>query len=244
VPSGWTGDGWSTVPESGSSRLASWARQAWAVALKDLRIEVRGREVVNSIVPFAGTLLVVFGLGFGPGRAALETAAPALLWLAVLFAGVLALERSFEAEAEDGALEGLVLAPADRSAIFAGKVVAVSVQLAVLEALTFLGTAFLFDLAPRDVLVVVAALLLGTLGLAGIGTLFGAIASGARARRALFPLLVLPLATPVLVAGVRTTQLAVTGTAGEAVSWLGILMAFAAISLSLGALGIEHLMED
>lgn len=221
-----------------------WARQAWAVTLKDLRIEVRGREVVNSIVPFAATLLVVFGLAFGPGRAALQAAAPALLWLAVLFAGVLALGRSFEAEADDGALEGLVLAPADRSAIFAGKVLAVSVQLVVLEALTFLGTAFLFDLTPRDALVVVAALLLGTLGLAGIGTLFGALASRARARQALFPLLLLPLAVPMLLAGVRTTQLAVTGPTGEAASWLGLLLAFAAISVSAGALGIEHLMED
>ncbi|MGH9168387.1 MAG: heme exporter protein CcmB [Acidimicrobiia bacterium] len=224
--------------------MATWARQAWAVTLKDLRIEVRGREVLNSIVPFAGTLLVVFGLAFGPGRAALQVAAPALLWLAVLFAGVLALGRSFEAETEDGALEGLVLAPAERSAIFAGKVLAVSVQLAVLEALTFLGTAFLFDLTPRDGLVVVAALLLGTLGLAGIGTLFGALASRAQARQALFPLLLLPLAAPVLLAGVRTTQLAVTGPTGEAGSWLGLLLAFAAISVSAGALGIEHLMED
>jgi heme exporter protein B len=225
--------------------VSIWVRQAWAVGLKDLRVEVRGREVTNTIVPFAATLLVVLGLAFGPGRIALRSAAPALLWLAILFAGVLALRRSFEAETEDGALEGLALSPADRTAIYAGKVLAVSLQLIGLEALTLLGTAFLFGLAPSDLPLVLGAFVLGTVALAAIGTLFGALAVRARAREALFPLLLLPVSIPVLLAGIRATELAMGGpTTSGAGSWMGLLGAFASLSVSAGFLAFEHLVED
>jgi heme exporter protein B len=187
---------------------------------------------------------VVFGLAFGPGRTALRSAAPALLWLAVLFAGVLALRRSFEAETEDAALEGLVLAPADRTAIYVGKVLAVSVQLIGLEAVTLFGTTFLFGLAPADLPLVLGAFALGTVGLAAIGTLFGALAVRAQAREALFPLLLLPLSIPLLLAGIRATELAMSGPTGGAASWIGLLGAFAAFSVSAGLLAFEHLVED
>lgn len=221
-----------------------WPRQLWAIATKDLRVEVRSREAANSVVPFAGTLLLVFGLAFGPGRTALQTAAPALLWLAVLFAGVLLLRRSFEAEAEDGALEGLVLSPADRSWIYLGKVLAVSVQLVVLEVLTLVGAAFFFDLALGDGLLVVGTFMAGTGGLAGVGVLFAALAARARSREALFPLLLLPVVVPVLVAGIRAVELAVAGDGAAAGSWLALLVAFAVLSVSLGTLAFYHLMEE
>src|SRR5437867_12728069 len=109
--------------------------QAGAIAGKDLRIEVRGRYAVGLIVPFAGTLLIAFGLSLGPGRTLLRETAPGLLWLAMLFASVLAFRRSYESEGEDGALEGLVLSPVDRAAVFLGKAAAVAAQLLVLEVL-------------------------------------------------------------------------------------------------------------
>src|SRR5919197_6106681 len=99
------------------------------MAAKDLRIEVRGRYALASLVPFAGTVLIAFGLSLGPGRTLLRQTAPGLLWLAVLFASVLAVRRAYEVEAEDGALEGLALAPVDRAALFLGKAAAVAVQL-------------------------------------------------------------------------------------------------------------------
>ena len=99
----------------------SFIRQSAAVAAKDLRIEIRGRHALGVVLPFACTQLIAFGLSVGPGRLLLEETAPALLWLAVLFASVLAFRGAYEAEGEDGALEGLLLAPIDKAAVFAGK---------------------------------------------------------------------------------------------------------------------------
>ncbi len=215
------------------------------MAAKDLRIEVRGRYGIGVVLPFAATLLIAFGLSLGPGRTLLRDTAPGLLWLAMLFASVLAFRRSYESEGEDGALEGLLLSPVDRAAVFLGKAAAVAVQLVVLEVLVVLLVAGLFglSLAARPVQLA-GALVLGTVGLAAVGSLFGVLSESPRAREAVFPLLVLPLATPVLVAGVKATELATTGPGGEAASWLGLLVAFDLLFLAAGTLVFGYLLED
>lgn len=223
----------------------TFLRQAAAVAAKDLRIEVRGRYALGAVLPFAATLLIAFGLSLGPGHALLQETAPGLLWLAVLFAAVLAARRSYEAEGEDGALEGLLLATIDKAAVFLGKAAAVAVQLFLLEAAVILLVTGLFGLSlGREPAVLVAAFGLGTVGLASVGSLFGMLAESPRAREAVFPLLVLPLATPVLIAGVRATALATAGRGGEAGSWLGLLVAFDLAIVAAGSVVFGHLLED
>ena len=223
----------------------TFARQALAVAAKDVRIEVRGRYAAGTALPFAATVLIAFGLAVGPGRSLLRQTAPGLLWMATLFAAVLSFRRSFEAEGEDGALEGLLLAPVDKAAVFLGKAAAVAIQLLVLEVAIVLMVSALFGLSfATDVWVLAAALLLGTIGLAAVGSLFGVVAESPRAREAVFPLLVLPLVTPVLLAGVRATSLAVAGLGSQAGPWLGLLIAFDVVFLAAGTLVFEHLMED
>lgn len=220
-------------------------RQAVALAGKDLRIQVRSRHGLGSVLPFAGTLLVAFGLSLGPGRSLLEQTAPGLLWLAVLFASVLSFRQAYLIEAEDGAIEGLRMSPFDRAAIFLGKAVGVAVELVVLEAVVLVLVAALFGLSLAKAPAVLAgAFLLGTVGLSGIGSLFGALSESPRTREAIVPLLVLPLATPVLVAGVKATELASAGRAGEAGSWLGLLVAFDVVFLSVGMLVFGQLLED
>jgi heme exporter protein B len=220
-------------------------RQASAVAWKDLRIEVRGRRVLASVLPFAVTLLLAFGLSLGPGRTFLQRTAPALLWIAVLFSAVLASRQAYQVETEDGALEGLVLSPVDRAAVFLGKAAGVTAGLLALEAVVVLLVVLLFDVnlgtAP---LVLVASLVLGTVGLAAVGSLFGVMATAPRARDAVLPLLVLPLATPALLGGIRATDLSASGAAGDAASWLGLLVAFDLIVLALGTLVFGYLLED
>jgi heme exporter protein B len=221
------------------------ARESLAIAAKDLRIEIRGRYATGTVLPFAATLLVAFGLSIGPGRTLLRETAPGLLWLAVLFASVLAFRRSYEAEGEDGALEGLVLSPVDRGAIFLGKALAVAAQLLALELVAVLLVSALFDLSfGRDPGTVAAAFLLGTAGLAAIGSLFGVLTESARARESVFPLLVLPLAVPVLIAGAKATAIAATGVGGNAAQWLGLLAAFDAVVIAAGTLVFGSLLED
>jgi heme exporter protein B len=223
-------------------------RLAGAMAAKDLRIELRGRYAVSMALPFAATLLIAFGLSLGPGRTLLEATAPGLLWLAALFAAVLLARRAYESESEDGALEGLVLAPVDKAAVFIGKAVAIAGGLLALEAAMVAMVVVLFGLPVAGnrggMLVLVAALVLGTVGLSAIGSLFGVLAVVPRAREAVLPLLVMPLATPVLLAGTRATALATAGLGAQAGSWLGLLVAFDLVFVAAGTLVFEHLLED
>ena len=219
--------------------------QTLTVAGKDLRIEMRGRYALGAVLPFAGTLLITFGLSLGPGRTLLQQTAPGLLWLAVLFASILAFRQAFQAGAEDGALEGVLLAPIDKAAVFLGKAAAVALELLVIEAVVVTIVTAMFGLSLGDApLVLAGAFVLGTIGLAAVGSLFGVLAESPRAREAVFPLLVLPLTTPVLVAGVKATELAATGRGGEAGSWLSLLVAFDLVVLGVGTLVFGHLLED
>jgi heme exporter protein B len=222
----------------------TFLRQAVAIAAKDLRIEVRGRHALNGVLPFAATVLVAFGLSLGPGRSALRATAPGLLWLAVLFATVLGVRQSFRSEADDGAMDGLVLAPVDKAAVFAGKALAVVAQLLALEVVVVALVAVLFGLSLADPVALAFALTLGTIGLAAVGSLFGVLEESAKAREAVFPLLVLPLSIPVLVAGVRATELAAAARGGEALPWLSLLVAFDLVVVGAGTLVFGHLMED
>ena len=209
-------------------------RQAAAIAGKDLRIEVRGRYALGAVLPFAATLLIAFGMSLGPGETLLRETAPGLLWLA-----------AYQAEGEDGALEGLALAPIDRAAVFLGKAAAVAVQLWALEVAIVLLVSGLFGLpVGRGVGVMMAGFALGTVGLAAVGSLFGVLEESPRAREAVFPLLVLPLATPVLLAGVKATALATAGRGGQAGGWLGLLGAFDAVFLAAGTLVFGYLLDD
>lgn len=221
------------------------AAQTLEVAARDLRIELRARHVLGVILPFAATLLIAFGLSLGPGRSVLEETAPGLLWLAVMFAAVLAFRGSYEAETDDGALEGLLLSPADRGALFLGKAAAIVVQLLFLELVVTGLVIILFGISlGNDVPILVATFTLGTIGLAAVGNIFGVLTASARAREAVFPLLTLPVAIPILIAGVKGLALAQADRAPEAVSWLGLLLVFDLIYLSVGMLLFGSLLED
>ncbi|HEY1330387.1 MAG TPA: heme exporter protein CcmB [Actinomycetota bacterium] len=224
--------------------MSLW-RGAVAVAAKDVRVEVRGRHAFGTVLPFAATLLIAFGLSLGPDRTLLQQTAPGLLWLAMLFASVLSFRRSYEAEGEDGALDGLLLAPIDKASVFLGKAAAVVLQLLALEIVVVLLVVALFGLSiGANAGVLAAAFVLGTIGLAAVGSLFGILTESPRAREAIFPLLVLPLCTPVIIAGVKATALATSGSGSEAGSWLGLLVAFDLVFLAAGTLVFEYLMED
>ena len=220
------------------------AGQASVIARKDLVIEVRGRHALGTLLPFAATVLISFGFAFGPGRDVLDRVAPGLLWMAVLFSAVIASRRAYQVESEDGALEGLLLAPIDKAAVFLGKAAAVTLELLALVLAVLVLVVLLFDLSVESPLLMVSAFVLGVVGLAAVGSLFGVVAESARTREAIFPMLVLPLVAPVLIAGVRATDLAANGPASEVRSWLGLLAAFDVVFLSVGVLVFGYLLED
>jgi heme exporter protein B len=167
------------------------------LARKDLLLELRSRDTVPAMLLFVVSALVVFRFAL-PGEAS-DVAATGLLWIAVLFTALLALTRAFVAEREQRVLDGLVLAPCDRSAIWLGKGVSVLAFLLVAEAIALPAFALFF--APVTG-AMVAAFALANLGVATVGTLLAAVAAASRARELLLPLLFLPLAIPIIVGGV------------------------------------------
>jgi len=172
--------------------------------------------------------------------------APGVLWVTVTFAGVLGLGRAFARERDRRTLDGLLLAPVDRSALYLAKVAASFVSMLVVEAVAVPAFIGLFNVSVSLPLLVVG-LLLGTLGLAGVGTLFAAIAAHTRAREVLLPLLLFPIQVPVILATVKTTGAAIHVPGVEppdVTQWLGLLIAFDALFLSLSTILFEYVIEE
>ncbi len=167
------------------------------LARKDLRLELRARDTLPAMLLFVVSTLVVFRFALPEG--ADDVAAQGLLWVALVFTALLGLARAWAPEREGGALEGLVLAPTDRSAIWLGKSASVFIFLCALDAVALPAFALFF--APVN-LSTVAGVLLANLGICAIGTLLAAMAAASRTRELILPLLFLPLAIPLVVGGV------------------------------------------
>jgi heme exporter protein B len=186
-----------------------------AIFWKDLLIEWRSRDRVMAMILFSLLVVVVFHFAM-PGGATAQTRAnaPGLLWVAYVFAALFGLGRAFSLELENDAFSGLALAPADRGWVFLGKAAANLVILGVVQAVTALAFALVFGLELAEIAAPLGAIvLLGSLGLCSIGTLFAAMAVRTRFREVMLPLLLLPLLIPLLSGAVRaTSQLLATGT--------------------------------
>src|SRR6266508_3268046 len=173
--------------------MSQYARRTWVVLWKDLLTERRSKENLNALFFFSLLLLFLFQFALGPDRRSLEAALP----------GLLGLGRSFIAERDNDCWEGLLLTPGDKSAIYLGKLLGNFVLMAVVELVLLALFGFFFGVALGPVAAPLAlVLLLGTTGLAAVGTLFAAITAQLRARELLFPVLLLPAQVPILLAAV------------------------------------------
>lgn len=168
-----------------------------ALARTSLLLELRQRDTVPAMVLFVVSALVVFRFSL-PAEAS-DLAALGLLWIAIVFTAILALTRAFVAERDQGVLDGLVLATADRSAIWLGKVAGVLAFLVLAELVALPAFALFFVPIGWET---VAAVALANVGIAAVGTLLAAMAAASRARELLLPLLFLPLVIPIVVGGV------------------------------------------
>ncbi len=223
--------------------IAAYLRRVWVVAEKDVRAEMRSKEVVGTMAAFSVLAAVVFGLAFDLRVPRSELVVPGILWVIVLFAGVLGLNRSFGSEVDRGTLAGLLLAPVERSAIYLGKVAANLLYFLIVEALLVPAVLILFDvnlLKP----IVLLGLLLGTIGYVGVGTLFAALTSRNRARETLLPVLLLPVLVPLFISGVGLTSVILDGrTADEAWPWLGIIGLYDALVFAIAFLLVDVIWE-
>lgn len=181
-------------------------RRTLAILWKDLLIEARTRGSFTAMAFFAGVVLLVFSFAIGPDPGLLRRLAGGLLWVAIVFTGLLSLGRSFRSEELSGGLEGLRLYPGEIRALFLGKAAANLTLLLLVEALLFPIAAVLFHMEVGERWPALAGVaLLGTVGFSVIGTFYATLTLHLRARELLLPLLLLPLLVPVLLGAVNAT---------------------------------------
>ncbi len=223
----------------------TWAEQAWAVVRKDIVLEARSRTNFNAMLFFAGMVLLIFSFALGPDPRALRAASGGLLWLAFIFAGMLAFGRAYQLELEDNAFEGLLLVAQNRSAIYVGKLLGTVAVMLVIEAFILPLMALLYNLDLWKSIPALAAIgLLGTVGFASIGALYGALTMSLRAREVLLPLLLLPVTVPVILGAVKATTYVLTSQHGDLALWLELLVAFDAIFITAGILTFEYAVGE
>ena len=219
-------------------------RDAALVVGKDLRLEWRSRVTVSQLLPFALLVLILFAFALDPDRRILRQATPGLFWLAVLFSTLLAIQRAFSVETADGIIDALRLSDLDPAGIFLGKAAGIGLHLLVLEAALFAGVTVFYGTTPAGPLLVIATMILATVGLAAAGALYGILAAGLRVRDTLLPILMLPVVAPVLIAGTQAFTAAYSRTSGDGWRWCGLLAVFAALYLVMGIFAFEPLLEE
>lgn len=233
-----------TVEMRTGGGAAAFLRKTGAIAMKDLRAELRGREVFSTMTMFSVLAVIIFGMAFDLRVPSAEMVAPGVLWVIILFGGVLGLNRSFGAEMDRGTLPALLMAPMDRSAIYFGKVLANFLFTFATGLVILLIMFFVFDVNMLQPLIFLAVAL-GTLGYVGVGTIFAALTATTRARESMLPILLLPVMVPVFVAGVALTAAVVDGrNLSSAGNWLGILAGFDLVFLVVAYLLFDIILEE
>jgi heme exporter protein B len=223
----------------------SYIRKVYAIVAKDVAAELRTREMLSSMFVFSLLVILVFNFAFDLRADNQKTLAPGVLWVAIAFAGMLGLSRSFIMEKDRGSMEGLLLTPVDRSAIYLGKMLGNLLFIGVVVVIILPIFIVLFNLSAEYLPSLVGVVILGTIGFAGVGTLFSAMAVHTRAREVLLPILLFPVVIPVMLASVKLTAAVLDGVPfADVQNWFSLLVGFDLIFLALSFMLFDYVMEE
>jgi len=219
-------------------------RAAAAIIWKDIRAELRTKDIFSSMFVFALLSVIVFNFAFELRVPSMTMVAPGIIWVAISFAGILGLNRAFVIEQDKGSLAGLLLAPVDRAAIYFGKMLGNLIFILVVEAILLPLVMIFFNLSlftwPH-----LLVLFLGSFGFAAVGTIFSAIAVNTRAREVMLPILLFPVLLPVLIAGVKMTGALLDGDAFSTLgNWLQLMVLYDAVFTVVAYLTFGFVMEE
>ena len=219
-------------------------RATLAILWKDLLLEVRTKDIITSLVVFAILVVVIFNFAFPPIPGVIALVTPGILWVAFTFAGILGLNRVFVLEKDRGNLEGLMLAPVGRDAIYFGKMLGSFLFMLIVEALILPIFTVLFNIPLWNVEFLLM-MLLATLGFAAVGTVFSAIAINTRSREVMLPVLFFPIVLPVVIGAVQMTGMSLQGDSWSTMfRWLQLVIAFDVIFLVVSSLTFEYVLEE
>ena len=220
-------------------------RRVRAVAMKDLTAERRSRSGLNAVTFLGVLVLMLFGFALGPDTESLREAATGAIWLAILFSGVLAFNRSYQLELDGGALEPLLLYPGSRWSIFAGKLLANLAFVGLVELIVIPVALVLFHVSIPDAWAAqLGVTLLGTIGFVTLGTFYAAMSSRSRSREVLLPLLLFPMMIPVLLGAVEaSTSLLEGNVMRDAGAWIRMLLVYDVVFLAAALAVFEFVIE-
>lgn len=233
------------VSAAATSGAASYWRKVLAIVGKDVATEIRTKEMISAMFVFSLLIIFIFNFAFDLRAENMQTLAPGVLWVAIAFAGIVGLSRSFIVERDRGVLDGLLLAPVDRSAIYFGKMIGNVLFISLVEIIILPFFIVLFN-QPLAILPLLAGVvILGTVGFASVGTLFSAMAVHTRAREVLLPIMLFPVVIPVMLAAVRLTAGILDQLSFDEVShWLALLVACDAIFIAASFMLFEYVVEE
>jgi heme exporter protein B len=220
--------------------------QAWAIVRKDLLTELRGASTIVSMVLLGLLVVLVFNFGVEPGTNAASLARSGVFWSAFLFSGVIAVGRSFASEKEAGCLDGLLLCPVDRGVIYLGKLLGNLILVFATGVVILLFFSVIYNVGIGGVwLGLLLLLVLGSVGLSTIGTLFAAVAVGVRARDALLTVFIFPLLVPLVIAAAHSSTLLLAGNSlGDLGLWPWLLVMYDVIFLAISFVVFDFVVED
>ena len=229
----------STVPARGG-----YLRAVGAIVWKDLAAELRSKELISSMLVFALLVILIFNFALELNRAARTEVAAGVLWVTTIFTGTLGLNRSLAAEKDRGSLDGLLLAPVDRSAVYFGKALGNLLFILIVEAVILPVFSILFNVTMLQPLVVLVVVLCA-LGYAAVGTLLAALAVHSRSRDVMLPILLFPVAVPVLIAAVRATGGVLAGSEWAEISpWINLLLGYDVIFVAIAFMVFDFVVEE
>jgi heme exporter protein B len=233
------------APATSSGQGArGYLRAVGAVLWKDLAAELRSRELLSAMLVFALLVILVFNFALELDLATRQTVTSGVLWVTFAFAGTLGLNRSMAVERDRGCLDGLLLAPVDRSALYFGKALGNLAFMLIIEAIILPVYSLLYNvnLFRPGLLGVV---LLGSIGYAAVGTLLSSMAVQARTRDVLLPILLFPVVLPVLIPAVKATNAVLLGLeAAELWPWLNLLIAYDVIFTAAAFMLFDFVVEE
>jgi len=225
--------------------MSIW-RQSLFIAAKDLKTEFRTRQNFLTTLFFAFLVILIFNFAFDPGSAAARESTPAILWVAFLFAGMLSLGQAFTREKEDDCLLGLLMTPVERGVIYIGKFLANLLFILVMEVCILPVFIIFFNITFHGMFALfLGIVLLVDIGFVAVGTLFAAMVVSMRTREVMLPVLLFPVAVPVVIAGVKATTGVFQGQDVSAyANWLKLLGGFDLIFLAVCYYVFKYVVEE
>jgi len=224
--------------------VKKYLAHVYAVAWKDILLEVRTREIIIAISIFCLLSIIIFNFALGSVPKAATLVAPGILWVSLAFGGIIGLIRIFALESEADAIDAILLSPIGRDALFFGKVLSTFVFMFFSGSILLPITTVLFDI-DFQILPFVLVATLAILGLSVVGTLFSAIAVNTRAREVMLPVLYLPVIVPIIIASVECTSILFNGGGMPAIiGWIGFLAVFDAVYLVIAPFCFSIIISD